>query len=64
VQLARVSDCLRVINTNGKQLNFGQMKYEVTSRGGKGIKTNQRSGFETIIHPPIQLIDWAEIEDE
>jgi DNA gyrase subunit A len=64
VQLARVSDCLRVINTNGKQLSFGQMKYEVTSRGGKGIKTSQRSGFETIIHPPIQLIDWAEIEDE
>jgi DNA gyrase subunit A len=64
VQLARVSDCLRVVNTNGKQLSFGQMKYEVTSRGGKGIKTSQRSGFDEIIHPPIHLIDWTEIEDE
>jgi len=64
VQLARPSDCLKVINNNGKPLSFGQMKYSVTSRGGKGIKTSMRNGFSEIIRPPIKLIDWAEIEDE
>ena len=63
VQLCRPSDCLRVINTNGKQLSFGQMKYGVTSRGGKGIKTSQRSGFEEIIQPEIELVDWSELEE-
>ena len=62
VPLARASDCLRVINTNGKQLSFGQLKYEVTSRGGKGVKTSQRSGFDQIIGAPIELIDWSEID--
>lgn len=64
VQLSRPSDCLRVQNTNGKVLAFGQMKYNVTSRGGKGIKTSHRSGFESIIHPPIELVDWNEYELE
>ncbi len=64
VQLSRPSDCLRVENTNGKVLAFGQMKYNVTSRGGKGVKTSHRSGFESIIHPPIDLVDWNEIESE
>eukprot|EP00913_Durusdinium_trenchii_P008941 g8407.t1 len=33
IQLSRPSDALRVINTNGKALSFGQMKYGATSRG-------------------------------
>lgn len=60
--LSRPSDCLRVINSNGKQLTFGQAKYGVTGRGGKGVKTSQRTDFETIIRPEIELVDWAEIE--
>jgi DNA gyrase subunit A len=64
VQLARPSDCLRVTNSNGKLMSFGQQKYGVTSRGGKGIKTSQRNGFQEIIHPPIELIDWAEFDTE
>ncbi len=60
--LSRPSDCLRVTNTNGKQLSFGQMKYNVTSRAGKGVKTSQRSGFEEILRPPIELVDWNEFE--
>lgn len=62
VLLSRPSDCLRVINTNGKTLSFGQMKYNVTSRAGKGVKTSQRNGFQEIIKPPIELIDWNEME--
>jgi DNA gyrase subunit A len=63
-QLCRPGDCLRVINTNGKTLSFGQMKYGVTSRGGKGIKTSHRSGFAEIIRPEIRLVDWSELEDD
>jgi DNA gyrase subunit A len=60
--LARPSDSLKVINTNGSQLTFGQMKYQVTSRGGRGIKTSQRNGFQEIIRQPIELVDWSELE--
>ncbi len=64
VQLSRPSDCLRVTNTNDKQLRFGQMKYGVISRGGKGVKTSMRNGFKEIIRPTIELIDWTEMEEE
>jgi DNA gyrase subunit A len=60
--LSRPSDCLRVLNNNGKTLSFGQMKYNVTSRGGKGVKTSQRNGFEEIVKPEIELVDWTEME--
>jgi DNA gyrase subunit A len=62
MQLSRPSDCLRVLNNNGKTLSFGQMKYNVTSRGGKGVKTSQRNGFEEIVKPEIELVDWTEME--
>ena len=61
--LARPSDTLRVGNTNGTTLSFGQMKYLVTSRGGKGHKTSQRNEFSTIVPEPIELIDWAALEE-
>lgn len=64
VQLSRPSDCLRVRNTNDKTLSFGQMKYGVTSRGGKGVRTSMRNGFEEILIPEIDLIDWSQYEDE
>ena len=62
VQLSRPSDCLRVRNENDKVLSFGQMKYNVTSRGGKGVKTSHRTGFLEIIEPEIELVDWNELE--
>ncbi len=58
-QLSRPSDCLRVVNSNDKTLSFGQMKYGVTSRGGKGVKTSHRNGFKKVILPDIDLIDWT-----
>ena len=61
-QMSRPSDCLRVINTNDKPITLGQMKYNVTSRGGKGIRTSQRTGFKELVRPPIELVDWATIE--
>lgn len=60
--LARPSDCLRVITTGDKEMTFGQQKYEVTARGGKGIRTVQRSGFVKVLRPSIELVDWPTIE--
>ncbi len=64
VQLTRPSDCLRVINTNDKELVFGQQKYQVTSRGGRGVLTSKRTGFTRVIQPEIELVDWSEMEEE
>jgi len=61
VQLARPSDALRVRNDNDSVLSFGQTKYQVTSRGGRGVKTSSRTGFVELIQPDIQLIDWSEL---
>ncbi len=60
-RLSRPSDCLKVLNENGNTLTFGQMKYSVTSRGGKGIKTSQRTGVERVLRPEIELVDWSQI---
>lgn len=61
-QMARPSDCLRVQTSHDKTLVFGQMKYEISARGGKGIRAAQRSTFTEILHPEIELVDWAAIE--
>lgn len=61
--LSRPSDTLHVTNTNGTTLSFGQMKYNVTSRGGKGVKTSQRNEFASIEPEPIDLVDWAALEE-
>lgn len=63
-QMSRPSDCLRVKNTSDKLVTFGQMKYQLTSRGGKGIKTSARTGFAEIVRPEIQLVDWAAMEEK
>lgn len=63
-QLTHARDCLHVMTTADKEMVFGQVKYEVTSRGGKGVRTSHRSGFAKIIHPPIELVDWAALEAE
>jgi DNA gyrase subunit A len=42
-------------------LSFGQTKYQVNSRGGRGVKTSSRTNFVEIIQPEIQLVDWSEL---
>jgi len=64
VQLCRPSDCLRVRNTNDKMLSFGQMKYGITARGGKGVRTSMRNGFEQIVVPVAEPVDWSTIGDD
>lgn len=57
--LSRPSDTLRVVNNKGAKVSFGQMKYNVTSRAGKGVKTSQRNTFTEIEPEEIQLVDWS-----
>ncbi len=63
VQSSAPRDCLHVKNENEKVLTFGQMKYNVTSRGGKGVKTSHRTDFVEVIRPHIELVDWTEMEE-
>ena len=55
----RPADALHVENVNGSELPFGQMKYTPTGRGGKGVKTSQRTGFERVLGDGPQLADWG-----
>lgn len=62
--LTNPRDCLYVETTAEKEMVFGQVKYEVTSRGGKGVRTSHRSGFARIIRQPIELVDWSKFEPQ
>ncbi|MCH2204167.1 MAG: DNA topoisomerase, partial [Fuerstiella sp.] len=64
VQLARPSDCLRVKNSSGRLVSFGQQKYQVASRGGRGIQTSKRIGFVEVLRPKIELVDWSLMEED
>jgi len=63
-QLSRPSDALRVRNTNDKVVSFGQTKYTITTRGGRGVKTSKRTGFTELITREIELVDWNKYEDQ
>ena len=55
---------MRVTTSKGKEAVFGQQKYGVTSRGGKGIETIKRGGFAQIVRPEIELVDWSTMEED
>lgn len=63
-RLTRPGDVLKVVNENDKELSFGQMKYTVTGRGGKGVKTSQRTQIKNVLRPEIELVDWSDIGDD
>jgi DNA gyrase subunit A len=48
--------------SNGKTMEFGRNKYEVTSRGGKGFEAVKRLSFVRVLPHPIELVNWDEIE--
>jgi DNA gyrase subunit A len=48
--------------SGGKTMEFGRGKYEVTSRGGKGFEAVKRTTFVQVVPPPIELVNWDEIE--
>lgn len=63
-RLCRPGDVLRVVNENDKTLSFGQMKYNVTGRGGKGVKTSQRTSIKEVLPEEIELVDWSKLGEE
>jgi DNA gyrase subunit A len=48
--------------SGGKTMDFGPNKYDVTSRGGKGFEAVKRASFVRVVPPPIELVDWEQIE--
>jgi DNA gyrase subunit A len=48
--------------SGGKTMEFGRMKYEVSSRGGKGHEAVKRTKFIRVVPPPIELVDWDVVE--
>jgi DNA gyrase subunit A len=48
--------------SGGKTMEFGRGKYEITSRGGKGFEAVKRTEFTRVVPPPIELVNWEEIE--
>jgi DNA gyrase subunit A len=48
--------------SGGRTQEFGRGKYEVTSRGGKGFAAVKRTSFTRVVPPPIELVNWDEIE--
>jgi DNA gyrase subunit A len=48
--------------SGGRTQEFGRNKYEVTSRGGKGFAAVKRTSFTRLVPPPIELVNWDEIE--
>ncbi|ODA34731.1 DNA gyrase/topoisomerase IV subunit A [Planctopirus hydrillae] len=60
--MSRPSDVLRLKLANEKELTCGQMKYALTTRGGKGVKVSHRSQVAEIVRPEIALVDWNSIE--
>ena len=55
-------DRMQVETTNGTIQDFRAEKYEITSRAGKGFEAIKRGGFTRLVPPPIQLVDWDELE--
>jgi DNA gyrase subunit A len=55
-------DKMVVETSGGKTLEFGREKYELTSRGGKGFEAVKRTTFVRVVPPPIELVDWDQIE--
>jgi DNA gyrase subunit A len=48
--------------SGGKTMEFGRNKYDVTSRGGKGFEAVKRTSFVRVVPPPIELVNWDEVE--
>jgi DNA gyrase subunit A len=59
--ITRKSESIKVETTGGREMEFTG-RHEVVSRGGKGFEAVKRTGFQRIVPPPIELVDWDQIE--
>lgn len=53
---------LVVETESGKTQDFGPGAIKVQDRGGKGSKPGARTNFARLIPPPIELVNWDEVE--
>ena len=60
--ITRPSDSFQVETSGGRTMEFTG-RHEKTSRGGKGYEAVKRTHFVRIVPPPIELVNWDEIEE-
>jgi DNA gyrase subunit A len=53
---------LTVETENGKTQEFGPGAIKIHHRGGKGEKPGSRTNFARLIPPPIELVNWDDVE--
>jgi DNA gyrase subunit A len=59
--ISKKSQMLQVETSGGKVLEFTG-RYETVSRGGKGFEAVKRSTLTRVIPPPIELVNWDDVE--
>jgi DNA gyrase subunit A len=55
------NDALVVETSGGKRMEFYGSR-EMASRAGKGIEAVKRTSFVRVVPPPIELVDWEQVE--
>ena len=55
-------DKMTVETESGKTQEFGRVATKLQDRGGKGDKPGQRTNFTRVVPPPIELVNWDEVE--
>jgi DNA gyrase subunit A len=55
-------DKMTVETESGKSQEFGRVATKLQERGGKGDKPGQRTNFTRVLPPPIELVNWDEVE--
>ncbi len=55
-------DALTVETAGGKTMEFRRGAHPTTGRGGKGFEAVKRTSFVRVVPPPIELVDWDQVE--
>jgi DNA gyrase subunit A len=55
-------DALVVETSGGRTMEFRRGAYQTVSRGGKGFEAVKRTSFVRVVPPPIELVDWDQME--
>jgi DNA gyrase subunit A len=59
--ITKKSQALQIETSGGKTMEFTG-RYEIVARGGRGFEAVKRTSFVRIVPPPIELVDWEQIE--
>lgn len=60
--ISEKNPALVVETSGGKTQEFKGEKYDLVSRAGKGFEAVKRSTFTRVVPPPIELVNWDEVE--